>query len=56
MIDRKNNRQALINQMRAALNILTSPSYTEIHEVVEFTIGDTDYCFTEEQLQNFDFD
>ena len=44
-------RQLLINQMREALNMLTSPSYSEVHGVIEFTVNDTDYCFEHEQLE-----
>ena len=44
-------RQELINQMRAALNDLQSPAFFDYNETLTFTIGDLDYEFTEEDLE-----
>jgi len=49
-MDEPTVRQRLINQMRYALDMLSSPNYSEIHGVIEFDILDTDYCIEHDDL------
>ena len=44
-------RQQLIRQMRRNLHLLTSPSYDDYHDQIEFDIADTTFNFTREQLE-----
>ena len=44
-------RGQLIAQMRAALHDLQSPAHFEYNETIVFTIGDMDFEFDEESLE-----
>ncbi len=49
-MDFPTRRQQLIGQMRAALNQLCDPRYSEENGEIDFEIADTSFCFTDEDL------
>jgi len=53
-MDRATRRQALIGQLRSALNAMTDPRRSEIDGDIEFDIAETTFNFTHEDLEELD--